>query len=305
VLHTCMNTNKHTCIQTSIQTCIHVIGVDVYYIRANKMGQAITVESLNEKIDALETGARLELCGIPDHIYHASTGIGSSMMREAVKSMAHYDLARIFKDPSSDMVIGTATHTLLLEPSRFDEQVVVIPSDMKKGNNNKYTQFKKDNANKIIFSQQEAKFVENMVDAVLESDCGELFVNGESEKSYWYKHQSGLVLKARIDYEKDDVTGKTLIDLKTTRKETSREFCKSVEWDYCIQDSHYRLVTGIDDMLFVGVSKTKPHDVFLVGTGPVTRDFAKERIEKTFDQILFAEEFNDFSKTPSELLMTN
>ena len=47
---------------------------------------------LNKKISALDVGESLRLESVPEDVYHASEGFGSTAIREANKSLAHLRL---------------------------------------------------------------------------------------------------------------------------------------------------------------------------------------------------------------------
>ena len=49
-----------------------------------------TTQALHAAIGSLGSGERLAVSGVPESVYHASGGIGSTLMRAAMKSMAHY-----------------------------------------------------------------------------------------------------------------------------------------------------------------------------------------------------------------------
>ena len=132
--------------------------------------------------------------------------------------------------------------------------------------------------------------VDNISTAVL-NQCPQLFVGGEAEKSYWYKHHTGLILKARIDYEIADCG----IDLKSTRKETQGTFEITVRADYAVQDCLYRLVTGLNDLFFVGVSKVRPHQRFGVRQGSDVRKKTESKMERVIKEIIFANELQSFA----------
>jgi len=49
-----------------------------------------TLEAINERAAQLKPGERFEIRGLPSEIYHAADGYGSTAVREATRSMAHF-----------------------------------------------------------------------------------------------------------------------------------------------------------------------------------------------------------------------
>ena len=252
------------------------------------------VATINSRIAALKTGERLILSGVPDYIYHATTGIGSSLMAEAVKSMAHYKYALDNeRHETPDMMIGTALHTLVLEPEKLPERVIQLPDGIVRGVSQKYQQIAKDHPDKVHLKAEELKTVSDMHAALMVQGM-QFFEGGDPEKSYWFKHESGLVLKARIDYQRGDGG----IDLKSTRKEDANGFARAVKYDYGIQDALYVMVTELSDLLYVGVSKTPPHNCFAAHQGPEVRELYTNKINEAIKKIAFSTELNDFDFNP-------
>ena len=224
---------------------------------------AKTIKGINKKIAALAVGERLVLPRIDEEVYHATDGIGSTLMKAACTSMAHYkaqrDHQKVYTPATQTaFTVGHAAHCLVLEPELYDKKFVIMPSTIKRKAGKDWENFKAANHNKDILTMEQDGEVGAMADSVLDQ-CGRFFTDGDPELSVWYKHESGLILKARVDYQ----LGDALIDLKTTRHETAHKFNQSVKYDYAIQDAHYRLATGLADMIFVGVGKSAPYSAFL------------------------------------------
>lgn len=255
---------------------------------------------LNKEIEALKVGERLVKAGVPDTVYHLSTGIGSTAMKAATKSMAHYHHYKTTPhNDTPDTIIGSAVHTMVLEPDLFFDRFMVEPEAIRAldRRTKKYQDWKK--AQRLPILTDDAMATVYGCSNSIMNCAGAYFFDGEPEKSYWYRHSSGLVLKARIDYELGDLS----IDLKTTRHENRHRFLNAVRYDYDIQDALYRRITGLK-LLFIAVSKDAPHPVFAVEQGPKGRDAANTLIDETIDKILFAEQFDDFSLPALQIIST-
>lgn len=262
------------------------------------------LEELTKKLDALQPGERLAVDGVPDHVYHAAPGIGSTLMKAASKSMAHFKAARDnVSEPTPQQQaaydVGNALHTLVLEPDLFLDRFVVQPEDIPRRAGKKWELFKAQNADKTILSVSQLATAGAMADSVYDT-CGRFFQGGEAEKSYWFKHPGGLLLKARIDYQ----AGDAIVDLKSTKHDTGEQFLRAVKYDYDQQDALYRYVSGLPDMIYVGVGKLAPYPPFLAKQGAAVREMAEARLESTIQDLIFAHEFNEFPGVAPELYET-
>lgn len=259
----------------------------------------LSAAGLQKKLDALKPGERICLQNISEDMYHAADGIGSTLLKAATKSLAHYQHAKDDVSSADHFVVGHAAHTMVLEPIKFDQRFVVQPEDIKTRRGKKWDDFYEANADKEILRQSDNEIVNDMANAIFDA-CGKLFVNGKAEISYWYRHPNGLLLKARVDYKNGD----GIIDLKTTRHDTPKKFSNAVKYDYDMQDAHYRLVTGLSDMIYVGVGKTAPYSVFIAKQGQDVRAKAEAKLEGILADIAYAEEYNDFPNLPVEMVVT-
>ena len=65
---------------------------------------------------------------IPSTEYHAVPGLGSSHLRELLKSALHYKTSvNLPNKETPAMKLGTATHCAILEPECFDIEYVEAP----------------------------------------------------------------------------------------------------------------------------------------------------------------------------------
>ncbi len=259
-----------------------------------------SVAAINERAEALKPGERFEVRGLPAEVYHCANGLGSTAIREATRSMAHYwSYLHTPRSESKDMLLGTLTHLFIFEPERIDSLIVVQPEHLTPGNNNAWKAWKAEQ-DRTIITKAELEYSAHLANSVKEN-LGHFFTGGYAELSVWYRdQQTGLLLKARADY----VLGDAIIDLKTTRAEDPSRFEYICAVDYAIQDSHYRTVTGLKDMVFAGVSKDAPYQCFLAKQGKEVRVNAANKIAAALDAIVFAQEYNNFPLPPVEMLET-
>ena len=248
----------------------------------------MNLQQLNIKIAGMAIGDRFCVSGLSDKVYHAADGIGSTLMSEACISMAHYRVAKETpRKQTPSMAFGQAVHCAVLEPHLFDEKVIVMPEGMVRGVTKKYTDFAEKHPDHLHLKKEEKALCEQMALALI-IQCARFFEGGEAEKSYWYRHPSGIVLKARLDYANSDGG----VDLKTSRYENDDDFARLGRKDWAIQDSHYRMVSGVLDYLFVGISKTPPHIAFMLHQGEDVISRCTAKINQVAHEIAFAQELN-------------
>jgi hypothetical protein len=95
------------------------------------------------------------------------------------------------------------------------------------------------------------------------------------------------------------------VDLKTTRAESPHAFAKIVKYEYAVQDAHYRLVTGMQEFVFAGVSKVAPHQCFACKQGTDVRKKSEVLLYQTIDKIFMAQELGQYPYPPVELIETS
>lgn len=248
------------------------------------------IANINAMIDNLKRGERLRLPYISDEVYFGTNGIGSTAMREAHKSMAHF---RAYMDddkvvtPQLQVIydFGSGTHCAVLEPEHFEERYAQMPEKMiKRGKD--YTEFKEANKDKTILSFDAYNHILNIKKAVKKSVKMNKFTSyGVSEVAYFYKDMSGMILKAKVDHDFESDLG---VDLKTTKDAQPEKAMKTAKYDYSVQCALYRLVTGLPEFLFLMVEKVPPYAKSMVKNNIDVRNRADKRLRNVINQLIDA-----------------
>lgn len=178
-------------------------------------------------------------------------------------------------EPTDPMRKGTATHTALLEPERFDRLVVTYPRELLAKNGAVSTNAAKDfrdeqeAAGRVVLKADQFSAVRSMAESVRKV-CGRwLELPGKKEQSiYWADDITGLRLKARIDWIVEREERQFIFDLKTTNDVSPAAFRKRIEDGYWIQAEHYaagvEAVTGRKTtFIFVAVESAFPFSTAL------------------------------------------
>lgn len=143
--------------------------------------------------------------GVPAETYHAWDAMNASTIKRAAKSMAHLRHTQTQPpDPPSDaMVLGSAMHTLLFEPHRFDELYVAQPDSISVRRGKLWESFCVENADKSILRPSDMPKLLDMVkriEAVGVARDSIAACEGMYEVSLvWRDPSTGILCKARPD----------------------------------------------------------------------------------------------------------
>jgi exodeoxyribonuclease VIII len=158
------------------------------------------------------------------------------------------------------MEIGTAIHTALLEPERFNAEYVLL-KETKDRRASEYKAAVKVHGSERVLVSSEAAHVAGMQEQVLSHTP---IPEGYSELSVFATcPDTGVLMKCRFDRLTHDGLA---VDVKKTRDSRPDEFAKSVfNYRYHVQDAFYRYVfecaTGqqLRGFEFLAVEENPPH----------------------------------------------
>ena len=262
----------------------------------------MNAQEINELTDKLAAGERLELSRVPEDAYHQANGLGSSLLKAASVSLAHYKAEKEKeREPTDAMQVGSAVHCLVLEPELWEEKFVQLPVKIKVRRGKEWEAFKSEHGDKIILTADQVARAGGMAES-LDAAAGHLIVKGDPEKSYWYRDpETSLLLKSRIDLQ----VGDGAVDLKTTAAENAYQFAQRVKLDYHMQDALYRYVSSLNDMIFLGVYSKSPFTPYMSKCCQRTRQLSDELMHDLFKQIKLAEALGDFPHKPLEMVVAD
>lgn len=173
--------------------------------------------------------------------YHASAGISRSKLMLLDKSPYHFWYETLSgmaekREATDAMNIGSAFHTLLLEPSKFHREFAVAPKMDRRTKQGKedYEAFMQASEGKILLSDDQFVKVNNMVDLVAKHEIVETLLDeAQFERSiYWTDKETGLQFKTRPDIW----SSKMIVDLKTTADASAYSFTRSaLNYGYYLQ----------------------------------------------------------------------
>jgi exodeoxyribonuclease VIII len=212
--------------------------------------------------------------------YHADIShVGSSMLSEFRNNgPAWYHAVYVAQTlprpkPTPQMVLGSATHTLVLEPSRWDAEYVVAPDGVSRRQKKWETLVEMAEAEgRTPLLAEEAAAARAMADSLLRNEYLQVLLeaSGTTERSIrWTDDRSGIKCKCRPDRLIDDfgLSCAWLLEIKSSVS-PGADFGKAcANFGYDRQMAHYlegaHMVTDrpLSPYMFV-VRNTQPYDVW-------------------------------------------
>lgn len=243
---------------------------------------------------------------MPNNQYHSITmkreTVSKSGLDQVDKSCAHYEYS--IENPTEEtpaLVFGRAFHTMILEPEKVDEDIIVLPdswltkAECGTSIAEQKEQFLIRNRGKAILTADQMEIALAMQKSVSSHTAASFLLKRETGKpevtALWKDIETGVDCRARFDWLRDDGL---IVDLKTTRCAKPEEFLKlAYQHRYHVQAAFYmeayRQITGQEPVgfAFVAVEKEPP---YLTCTYVSQPDFIQlGRIEYLKNLTLYAE----------------
>ena len=225
--------------------------------------------------------------------YHALDYVSKSHLDEVSKSPFHYwdkyiNPDRVVIEPTKQMLLGSAMHTMVLEPDLFEKEYLIEPVNAPKRpttvqrNAKKpssqtldaiayWEEFDKKAVGKNLISIDDYERLTIMKQRIFDHPAAStiLSLSGVAEQSYqWKDNQTGEICKSRPDFHTDD--GTLIVDLKTTSDASELGFQKSVHnFRYHVQAGFYlRSIKEAEQFVFIAVESKPPYLVAVYNASP-------------------------------------
>lgn len=204
---------------------------------------------LNAQIDNLLVGESITIDDLSNELYHASNSISKSTLDliERDPSLLEWQKKAPFDtEKATTLNFGTAFHTLVLEPHKFDDEFLLMPELNLRTNDGKAEKVRLTEAaaadKKQILTFEEKRHLDLMAGSVRAHPMAKkLLSNGRAEVSIFYRYSKTLVLRIRPDWLTELNGLHFIMDLKSTPDVA--KFEKSVaEYRYHVQDAFYSFV---------------------------------------------------------------
>lgn len=177
------------------------------------------------------------------------------------KSPFHYKYGEY--EETSAMRFGTAAHTAVLEPEKFEE-LFTRAAENRRGNNWKLLDETAKNNNMVALTFDEYDDALRVRDALHKDPLIRKITAGNIAREHSAFHDNGgVTVRCRPDLYNSDI--KIMADLKTTQDARAYKFARSItDYGYHMQEAIYRDVWeragggNVDAFVFIAVEKTAP-----------------------------------------------
>ena len=207
---------------------------------------------------------------ISNEQYHAADGISRSRLMLLDKSPYHfwyevYSGKAEVREATPAMNVGSAFHTMLLEPHLFDKEFCVMPNlDRRtKGGKQMYEEFLSENHGKMILTVDQFEKVRDMVELVGQHEIVTTLLDEAvfEQSIFWTDIETGIQFKARPDIW----SSKMVVDLKTTADASAYKLQRSaLEYGYYLQagmafEACKAIGKPFEMFVMLAVEKERPH----------------------------------------------
>ena len=238
--------------------------------------------------------------------------LSASSLKQILKSPTHYKWAIDHKYTSEAMNFGSAYHTRILEPGKFNDIVKVEPEINKRtkaGKEELKLFYEKYKPGKVFITEKEFTTIQFMSKQLHRNEQATKLLKGiNSEVTGLFKVPGfDYQGKIRIDALKED---QYLIDLKTTTDVDPGNFSRScLKYGYHIQAAWYlmgyKAITGVDaEFYFIVQEKKAPNIVAVYKPSQAFLDAGLEKVHKALEIYNTSELFDNWD-TYQEVMTIN
>lgn len=205
--------------------------------------------------------------------YHSAPAVGKSALWTLhCKTPAHVHGSE--DESNSDMDFGTAVHTALLEPHRFDAAVVRGPENRR---GNAWKDALAEHPNSLVLPAPLFEKVLRLRDTVMRDPIVQQLPSEFAMKehsAFWIDEETQMLCKCRPDLYRGDES--LIVDLKTTGDATKQTWLRRAQdLGYHLQHAWYQdgwmeaAGGGVETFLFLVVERDPPfaHAIYELGPG--------------------------------------
>ena len=209
--------------------------------------------------------------GVSFDDYQTWDAANASTLNGFSRTPAHvyYEMLHGGKKRTASLDLGWLVHLAVLEPGRFEAEIVVPPNVNLRTKVGKATwaQFEAEHPNKMLVDADKFAKVRAMVDSLMQHETAtEFFLTnpGHNEVSVlWEDKEHGVKCKSRIDRIGTIGEWPIVADLKTARNAARRSFERDIHsYGYDVQAAHY--LTGLEALFAVPSGNPFRRFVFFV-----------------------------------------
>jgi hypothetical protein len=206
---------------------------------------------------------------ISNEEYHRRPGVSASMLKSMARGWRTFEAEHIAKTAprkeSAAMALGTAVHTALLEPERYEADYVVCPAECSDRRTKAFKEWSATVEGNQVLTAEDADTIHSIrVNQAKDPFVSQLLnVGGIVEKSFeWDEY--GTLCRMRFD----KLHGPICVDIKTCQDASYDAFAKTiVTYRYDLQAAHYLAGLRSQDegtdfrFVFIAVETVSPYRV--------------------------------------------
>lgn len=205
---------------------------------------------------------------VPFSEYVKWDALSHSELKEFMKAPAKYKALKMQpKEPTKDMILGSAVHTLLLERERFGLEYAVAPSVDRRTKAGKleWAEFTANNSSKTVLKKEEKHIAEMIRIGIEKHPAAAAIIDSSTNKelSIIWRHPTGVLCKSRLDLYNEKL--KSIFDIKTTVDASPYPFERSL-YNYNYYTAAYFYLQAakaagleVDTFGFIAVEKEFPY----------------------------------------------
>jgi hypothetical protein len=150
--------------------------------------------------------------------YHSTDAISSTSLKYLEESSLHFENRELFKMESPSLNLGTAVHTLTLEPEKFEEEFAQEPKNAPRNTTigkAKWQEFEENLGERTPIGIKDLELGERM-SLNLRTILHDYLKTGIKERSFFSEYR-GMKTKCRPDLLFETPNGWIIFDVKTTK----------------------------------------------------------------------------------------
>jgi hypothetical protein len=246
----------------------------------------------------------MTLLAMSNEEYHQRPGVSASMLKSMARGWRTFEAEHITKTAprkeSAAMALGTAVHTALLEPERFEAEYVVCPAACSDRRTKAYKEWSATVEGKQVLTAEDADTIQFIrVNQAKDPFVSQLLnVGGIVEKSLEWQ-EFGVSCRMRFD----KLHGFVCIDIKTCQDASYDAFSKTiVNYRYDLQAAHYLAGLRSQDadkefrFVFIAVETVSPFRVRSYEINQYDIDKANEERQSLIESYKARFESGDWSE---------
>ena len=252
--------------------------------------------------------------GIPPVVYHQWEAASNSALNHLIRSPAH--MQAYIKEPMVDtpaLLLGRAVHAAVLEPDRFGSEYGMMPAGLKRT-----TKEGKETWNELVETLGEGNVLSaddygicvRTRERVHAKTTAHALITGTGDVELslvWEDEETGVLCKARWDRHSPEIAGGAIVDLKTTKDASPREFTRAIyNFGYHRQAAMYlmgakALSLPVRHYSIIAVEKVPPFGVAVYRITEGTVDASEDQVKALLRRYAECKEKDEFPDYPDEV----